>query len=124
MSDQRRSEDDGMSDDETKEWQHLVESVERGFGRAMTAEEFQHLRHLVGALAAEELQIFRQSLQIMARIEAEQAAEQEEWAKVAAPFIAFMRKLQARQGTVTPDFDAIRRRKAELDRDLLGDDKP
>ena len=40
----------------------------------------------------------------------------------AIDLLAFAEQLKDRQGTVMPDFDAIRRRKAELDRDLLGDD--
>jgi hypothetical protein len=36
--------------------------------------------------------------------------------------LAFMKQLKARQGTVTPDFNALYQKKSELDRKLMGDD--
>ena len=37
------------------------------------------------------------------------------------PLAKFIRKLMARQGTIPPDFEALYKKKAELDRKLLGE---
>ncbi len=39
-------------------------------------------------------------------------------------FIAFVQRLIERQGTIMPDFAAIRKRKSKLDRKLFGRDQP
>ena len=36
--------------------------------------------------------------------------------------LAFMKQLKARQGTFMPDFEALYRRKADLDREMFGRD--
>ncbi len=38
--------------------------------------------------------------------------------------LAFMRRLKTRQGTIMPDFAALYRKKAELDRKMSGHDEP
>ncbi len=37
--------------------------------------------------------------------------------------IAFRKRLKARQGSISPDFEALYKKKAELDRKLLHDDE-
>jgi len=64
------------------------------------------------------------SEEMFARILAETEARLERERQERAPLVEFMRKLAARQGTITPDFGALYKKKAELDEKLRGDDSP
>jgi len=97
-----------MSDDMDR--RKFLEELEQQLGRSLTPIErdavwSEFKRHVA--------EIVEKAMEIVKREQAYRAAYQE-----------FVTKLISRQATIMPDFDAIREKKAEIDRKLLGPDEP
>ncbi len=83
-------------------WESILLGIEEELGRPLSADEreqFDKLRPGVEQMTDEIVS------------EARRARE-------ASPLVVFMRKLMRRQGTSMPDFEALYKKKAELDRKL------
>jgi hypothetical protein len=103
---------DGLND--TPE--SAVRYVEELLGRSLTAIERLELEKVHAESADERAKLARESAALreltMSPIEKRLRA------------IAFRKKLKARQGTIAPDFDALYKKKAQLDRKQIGHDDP
>jgi hypothetical protein len=87
-----------MSDEDEKCWRLLVRDLERYSGEQRTPRSLGHMTH------------YRATPEELAKF----AAMRAEWLRLGG-WPDWVRTFVDRQGTIMPDFDAIYRRKTELD---------
>jgi hypothetical protein len=91
-----------MTQDDDRLWEATMRHIEKERGYPLSTQERKELDGL-------RKDVERFMAEATNKIKAAAEARRHD------PLIAFMQKLKDRQGTITPDFDTLYRRKAELD---------
>jgi hypothetical protein len=102
-----------MSDHEWDDVEYVIRWFETYLGRKFSIEERNEFEQWHRREIASDHAIWREAMRV----------EQNTMLRASAT-LAFMKQLKARQGTFTPDFESLYKRKANFDRKLLGGESP